>query len=118
MISCSMIHSLMGDVWLCSTNTSAPRTESRNRTKISPLAKSKSLVGVGLMPRHAATSSASCGKARPETSSIFFAPDGVISLTCPAPLYLPGPRQVRPALWRPALWCPALWGPALWCPAL
>ena len=61
MISCSMIHSLIGDVWLCRTNTSQPRTESRNRTKISPLAKSKSLVGVGLMPRHEATSSASAG---------------------------------------------------------
>ncbi len=61
MISCSMIHSLMGEVWLCSANTSQPRTESRKRTKISPLAKSKSLVGVGLMPRHAATSSASAG---------------------------------------------------------
>src|SRR5450759_2999279 len=81
MISCSMIHSLMGEVWLCSTNTSQPRTESRKRTKISPLAKSKSLVGVGLMPRHAATSSASEGKARPETIIIFFAPDGSISFT-------------------------------------
>ena len=56
MISCSMIRSLMGAVWLCSANTSQPRTESQNRTKISPLAKSKSFVGVGLMPRHAATS--------------------------------------------------------------
>ena len=61
MISCSMIHSLMGEVWLCSTNTSQPRTESRKRTKISPLAKSKSVVGVGSMLRHAAISSASSG---------------------------------------------------------
>ena len=28
MISCSMIHWLIGEVWLCSTNASQPRTES------------------------------------------------------------------------------------------
>ena len=40
MISCSMIHLLIGVVWLWSTNASQPRTDSWNRTKISPLAKS------------------------------------------------------------------------------
>ncbi len=35
-----MIHLLIGSVWLCSTNASQPRTDSSNRTKISPLAKS------------------------------------------------------------------------------
>ncbi len=40
MISCSMIHLLIGAVWLCSTKASQPRTDSSNRTKISPLAKS------------------------------------------------------------------------------
>src|SRR6516165_6070171 len=92
MMSCSMIHSLMGEVWLCRTNTSQPRTESRKRTKISPFAKSKSLDGVGLMPRHPATSSASSGKARPETIISFFAPGGITLFTCPAP---PRPRSPR-----------------------
>ena len=32
MISCSMIHSLIGAEWLCSTNASEPRTDSSNRT--------------------------------------------------------------------------------------
>ena len=67
-----MIHWLIGAVWLCSTNTSQPRTESRKRTKISPLAKSNSLLGVGSMPRQEATSSASSGNARPETRIIRF----------------------------------------------
>ena len=40
MIICSMIHLLIGAVWACSTNASAPRTDSSKRTKISPLAKS------------------------------------------------------------------------------
>ena len=40
MISCSMIHLLIGVVWLCRTNASQPRTDSWNRTKISPFAKS------------------------------------------------------------------------------
>ena len=40
MISCSMIHLLIGSVWLCITNASQPRTDSSKRTKISPLAKS------------------------------------------------------------------------------
>ena len=40
MISCSMMASLIGVPWLCSTKASQPRTDSSNRTKISPLAKS------------------------------------------------------------------------------
>jgi len=32
MISCSMIHSLIGEVWLWITNASLPRTDSSNRT--------------------------------------------------------------------------------------
>ena len=118
MISCSMIHSLMGEVWLCSTYTSQPRTESRKRTKISPLAKSNSLVGVGLMPRHAATSSASAGKARPETSNIFFAPDGITSFTwLVSPRRQPAPslRSRRLALpWARLPWTWAAAGPAAW----
>ncbi len=51
MISCSMIHLLIGAVWLCSTNASQPRTDSSNRTKISPFANSYASVGVGSMPR-------------------------------------------------------------------
>ena len=34
-----MIWSLIGAEWDCSTNASQPRTDSWNRTKISPLAK-------------------------------------------------------------------------------
>src|ERR1044072_394394 len=40
MISCSITHWLMGAQWLWMTNASHPRTDSSNRTKISPLAKS------------------------------------------------------------------------------
>ena len=61
MISCSMIHWLIGDVWLCSTNASHPRTDSSDRTKISPLAKSEIMVGVVWMSRQPAISSASSG---------------------------------------------------------
>ncbi len=32
MISCSMIHWLIGAVWLCITKQSAPRADSSNRT--------------------------------------------------------------------------------------
>ena len=84
MIRCSMIHWLIGAVWLCSTNASQPRTDSRNRTKISPLAKSNSLVGVGSMPRQAAISLVSSGKARPEKSRSFFLPLAVMPVTGPA----------------------------------
>ena len=40
MINCSMIHLLIGAVCVCSTKASQPRTDSSNRTKISPFAKS------------------------------------------------------------------------------
>ena len=76
MISCSMIHWLIGDVWLCSTNASHPRTDSSDRTKISPLAKSEILVGVVWMPRQPAISSASSGYARPPKSSSLFSAGG------------------------------------------
>ena len=81
MISCSMIHWLIGAVCDCSTNASHPRTDSRNRTKISPLAKSNSDVGVGSTPRHCATSSVSWGYARPEKSISFFSPVALIPVT-------------------------------------
>ena len=40
MIRLSISHVLIGVVWLCTTNASLPRTDSSNRTYISPLAKS------------------------------------------------------------------------------
>ena len=83
MISCSMIQWLIGAVWLCSTNASQPRTDSRNRTKISPLAKSYSVVGVGSTPRQAAISSVSSGWDRPESSSSFFWLAAVMLVTGP-----------------------------------
>ena len=53
------------------TNASQPRTDSSNRTKISPLAKSYSDVGTSSVPSSAATSSASSGCPRPEKSMSF-----------------------------------------------
>ena len=61
MISCSMTHLFRSSPWLCSTNASLPRTDSSNRTKISPLAKSYDEVGVTSTSRYSATSSASSG---------------------------------------------------------
>ena len=81
MMSCSMIHWLIGAVWLCSTKASLPRTDSRNRTMISPLAKSYSFAGAISTPRHSATSAASSGKARPPNSINFFWLGAVIPLT-------------------------------------
>ena len=46
MISCSISHWFSGAGWLCSTNASQPRTDSSNRTKISPLAKSRAVCAV------------------------------------------------------------------------
>src|SRR6202050_2510732 len=94
MISCSMIHWLIGAVWLCTTNASQPRTDSRNRTKISPLAKSKSVVGVGSTPRLAAISSVSSGCERPESSTSLFWLGAVIPVTDPALSLVPSPTQV------------------------
>ena len=82
MISCSMIHRLIGAVWLCSTKASQPRTDSRNRTMISPLAKSYSLEGASSTPMQSATSAASSGKPRPPNNIIFFWLGAVIPLTC------------------------------------
>ena len=52
----------------CTTNASEPRTESLNRTKISPLANSYESAGVGATPSTWPISSASSGKPRPEKS--------------------------------------------------
>ena len=81
MMSCSMIHWLIGAVWLCSTKASLPRTDSRNRTMISPLAKSYSFAGAGSIPMQSATSAASSGKARPPNNIIFFWLGAVMPLT-------------------------------------
>ena len=68
MISDSTSHSLIGRTIDCTTNASDPRTESRYRTKISPLAKSYASIGVGSTPSTAPISSASAGNPRPEKS--------------------------------------------------
>ena len=111
MISCSMIHWLIGAVWLCSTNASQPLTDSRKRTKISPLAKSNKVVGVGSMPRKSAISSPSSGNARPEKSIIFL--PVVVSrhgFRFPSPRgarFPSGPRRRPPAARSPVhAWLP------------
>ena len=81
MISCSMIWSLIGAEWLCSTNASQPRTDSSNRTKISPLANEYADCGVIVTSSCFATCSASSGWARPEKSMRFFFVMAVRELT-------------------------------------
>src|SRR5690348_13881064 len=71
MISCSINHWLSGYGWLCSTNASQPRTDSSNRTKISPLANSRAVCAVTWTSSSLATCSASSGCARPEKSIKF-----------------------------------------------
>jgi hypothetical protein len=55
----------------CRTNASQPRTDSSNRTKISPLAKSRAVCAVTGTSSSLATCSASSGCARPEKSIRF-----------------------------------------------
>ena len=81
MISCSMIWSLIGAEWLCSTNASQPRTDSSNRTKISPLANEYADCGVIVTSSCFATCSASSGWARPEKSMRLFFVMAVLELT-------------------------------------
>ena len=103
MISCSMIHWLIGAVWLCTTNASLPRTDSMKRTKISPLAKSNSRVGAGSMPRQPAISLVNSGWARPEKSISFFSPVAVMPVTRPElPHSLRRPVSRRAVPRRPA----------------
>src|SRR5436189_1974776 len=68
MIMDSISHWFTGWHIDCTTNASLPRTDSRYRTKISPLANWYASVGVGATPRCAPISSASSGNARPEKS--------------------------------------------------
>ena len=68
MISASINHLLTGCTIDCTTNASEPRTDSLNRTKISPEAKSYASDGVGAIPSTPPISSASSGNARPEKS--------------------------------------------------
>ena len=72
MMSDSISHWFTGAVIDCTTKASLPRTDSRYRMKISPLAKSYASVGVGAVPSTSPISSASSGNARPEKSIRFF----------------------------------------------
>src|SRR4051812_37196176 len=69
--SCSISHWFSGAGWLCSTKASHPRTDSSNRTKISPFAKSRAVCAVTETSSSLATCSASSGCARPENSIRF-----------------------------------------------
>src|SRR5947209_16107753 len=72
MISCSISHLFSGSGCDCKTNASQPRTDSWNRTKISPLANSRAVCAVTWTSSSLATCSASSGCARPEKSIRFF----------------------------------------------
>ena len=72
MISCSMIASLTGLLWLWTMKTSAPRMDSPNRQYISPLANWERLVSPRVTPRAEAMALASSGLERPVKSSSRF----------------------------------------------
>src|SRR5690242_3722248 len=71
MISCSISQLLTGSGADCRTKASHPRTDSWNRTKISPLANSRAVCAVTWTSSSLATCSASSGCARPEKSIKF-----------------------------------------------
>ncbi|SKT07592.1 Uncharacterised protein [Mycobacteroides abscessus subsp. abscessus] len=71
MMSCSISQVFSGAGCDCRTNASQPRTDSSNRTKISPLAKSRAVCAVTWTSSSLATCSANSGCARPENSIRF-----------------------------------------------
>src|SRR6185312_9837377 len=71
MISCSISQLFTGAGADCRTKASHPRTDSWNRTKISPLANSRAVCAVTWTSSSLATCSASSGCARPEKSIKF-----------------------------------------------
>jgi hypothetical protein len=80
MISCSMICSFTGLLWLWTMNTSAPRMDSPNRQYISPLANWERLVWPSFTPRAAAMSSARDRLDRPvKSSSRFLVTSSIVS---------------------------------------
>src|SRR4051794_9015737 len=71
MISCSISQVFTGTGADCRTKASQPRTDSSNRTKISPFAKSRAVCAVTWTSSSLATCSASSGCARPLNSMRF-----------------------------------------------
>src|ERR1700710_116916 len=71
MISCSISQVFTGTGADCRPKASQPRTDSLNRTKISPLAKSRAVCAVTWTSSSLATCSASSGCARPLNSIRF-----------------------------------------------